>query len=116
MKRIKKLTSFMGLILLLILNTVCSNSSKIISEWEISRAFNASQIDLEKSPYPRFYTIFAAGWQTIESDESGLVEINKHIEVKENQPEVILARKIFRADKSKDYQLSFGFSQESSHL
>ena len=114
MKRIKKLTSFIGLILLLILNTVCSNSSKIISDWEISRVFNASQIDLEQSPYPRFYTIFAAGWQKIQSDESGLVDIGKQIEVKENEPELILARTIFRSEESKNFNFSFGFSQETS--
>ena len=100
--------------LLLIINSVCSNSSKVITEWEISRSFNATQIDLEKSPYPRFYTIFTAGWQKIQSEASGLVDITKHIEAKENEPEVILARTLFRSDEIKDFQLSFGFSQETS--
>jgi sugar lactone lactonase YvrE len=113
MKR-TKLKSLIIFIFLLILNSVCSNSSNIITEWNISKSFNASQIDLEKSPYPRFYTIFAAGWQNIHAEASGLVDITKHIEEKQNEPEVILARTIFRSDEIKDFQLSFGFSQETS--
>jgi len=114
MKRRTILRALIIFILLLILNSVCSNSSKIITEWEISRSFNAAQIDLEKSPYPRFYTIFAAGWQKIQAEASGLINIGKHIEVKENEPEVILARKIFQFEQSKNFKLTFGFSQESS--
>jgi sugar lactone lactonase YvrE len=86
----------------------------MITRWEMSKAFNASRIDLKTGPYPRFYTIFFAGWRPVESEPSGLVNISRYAKRSGRDPDCVLARKIFFSPDRRMVQLSFGYSDEAS--
>jgi sugar lactone lactonase YvrE len=86
----------------------------MITEWEVSKAFNAARVDLKAGPYPRFYTIFFAGWQPVESELSGLVNISRYAKRSGRDPDCVLARKIFFSPDRREIQLSFGYSDEAS--
>ncbi|MFH1755454.1 MAG: SMP-30/gluconolactonase/LRE family protein [Candidatus Latescibacterota bacterium] len=86
----------------------------VITNWEISKAFNAEKIDLKTGMYPRFYTIFSAGWREVTSEASGLVNVSRYARRSGQAPDCILARKIFRSADKKDINLSFGYSDEAS--
>ncbi len=86
----------------------------MITEWEISKAFNAARVDLKTGPYPRFYTIFAAGWHAITSEASGLVNVSRYAKRSGRDPDCVLARKIFYSPDRREILLSFGYSDEVS--
>ncbi len=46
-----------------------------LDAWDISKPFSADQVD--RTRYPHFFTIFQAGWQSVEAEVSGLVNISK---------------------------------------
>ena len=84
----------------------------MMMDWEISKVFNAEKIDIELVDYPRFYQIFYAGWQKVNAEPSGLVDIARFVNRNGQHPECILARAIIRSDKKQDIKLSFGYSDE----
>ncbi len=83
-----------------------------VTAWQISRAFPADRVDRER--YPRFYGIFAAGWEAIESEPSGLVDVARYRERGTGGADCVWARTIVRAEARQRVRLSFGYSDEVS--
>lgn len=82
----------------------------MITDWEVSRPFLASQMNLEA--YPQFYQIFYGRWQEVQSEPSGLVNISRHVPRTGAGPDVVMARKVFRSDEKQTVRLSFGYSDD----
>jgi len=83
-----------------------------MSDWEISRALPANQVDM--SVYPRFSLIFAAQWQKVTAEASGLVDIARHVKRANRTGDCVLARSVFRADRRSRVKLSLGYSDKVS--
>jgi hypothetical protein len=83
-----------------------------ISKWQVSQPFPAAQIDLKMMPYPRFYTIFSAGWRDVQAQPSGLVDLSRIAAQAEGQPTCVLVRTIFQSKMRGTLGISFGFSDE----
>jgi len=81
-----------------------------IMDWEISRMFPAPPGP--RDVYPRFYTIYFAGWEQVTPEPSGLVDIARYRQRSGQSPELVLARAIVRADQRQEITLSFGYSDE----
>ncbi len=86
----------------------------MITEWELSKAFPAGQVDLEQTPYPRFFTIFYGGWRKVETEPPGLLNVSRYAKRSGQAPDCVLARHIFRSDEIQDLKLSFGYSDEAA--
>ncbi|UCH98220.1 MAG: hypothetical protein JSV88_15610, partial [Candidatus Aminicenantes bacterium] len=86
----------------------------MITGWEISQAFNASQIDIAAIKYPGFYQVFFTNWQKIKPEASGLVNISRYEKRSGPTPDCILARTVIPSDKKQPIRLSFGYSDEVS--
>jgi len=71
----------------------------ILKNWEISRLFDAVQIN--RDMYPHFYVIFMSGWHKIEPDDSGVLNIEKTILPGYHIPAspLIFGRTVFQWDK-----------------
>ena len=85
---------------------------EILTDWELSKPFKASKIDIELVSYPRFYQIFSAGWQKVKSEPNGLVDIAKYAKRTKGGPDCAMARTIVRSDKKQLVRLNFGYSDE----
>jgi len=81
-----------------------------LTDWEISRPFPTNQVD--RSAYPHFFSIFHAGWRTVEAEASGLVNVSKYVEQPAREPQCILARTVVRCDRKQDAHLLFGYSDD----
>ena len=88
------------------------NLSTAILEWEVSQPFPATQIDLKVVPYPRFYTIFAAEWQKVTADSTGIMDITNYVQKAEGQPTCVLVRTIFRSDTRQDMRIAVSYNDE----
>jgi len=86
--------------------------ANMIREWEISKAFKASKLDISKEKYPRFYKIFATKWRKVTAEASGLINISRYETRSGPAPDCIYARTVIRSDKKQDIKLSFGCSDE----
>lgn len=84
----------------------------LISGWQVSRAFKAVGLDMAGAKYPNFYQVFYAGWQGIEAEPTGLVDIARHVSRSAGGPDCVFARTIFRADQKQAIRLFFGYSDE----
>jgi len=82
----------------------------VITEWEISKPFKPRRINRDR--YPRFFSLFSAGWKKVGSDPSGLVDLYRHVVRRGQGPDCILARKIFRSDRGQEVKLTLGYSDE----
>jgi sugar lactone lactonase YvrE len=80
-----------------------------ITEWGISQIYPARAANREV--YPHFYAVFFAGWQNVTAEPSGLVDIARYLERGE-EPNIVLARTIFRSDGKQTIKMSFGYSDE----
>jgi sugar lactone lactonase YvrE len=81
-----------------------------ITNWEVSRAIKAERVNRET--YPGFMAIFGAGWQKVEAEPSGLVDIGRYATRSEGGPDLVFARTIVRASEAQDVKFSFGYSDE----
>lgn len=88
--------------------------ANMITEWEISGAFNASKMDIAKIKYPRFYQVFFSKWQKVKPEASGLVNISRYEPRIGPAPDCIMARTVIRSDKKQPIRFSFGYSDEVS--
>ncbi|MCK4871577.1 MAG: SMP-30/gluconolactonase/LRE family protein [Phycisphaerales bacterium] len=82
----------------------------VITEWEVSRVVSASRVDPDQ--YPPFFFVFAAQWQPVEAEPTGLVNLSKHIQRTGQEPDCVFARTIFRSDEERDIELTFGYSDD----
>lgn len=81
-----------------------------ITDWEISRPFKTTRINTKE--YPRFFTVFNAGWRKVDVEPSGLVNVSRYAKSEGQGPDCVLARTIVRSDKKQDVTLDFGYSDE----
>jgi hypothetical protein len=81
-----------------------------IVDWEISRIYPAPPEPIEI--YPRFYTIYFAGWEKVSAEPSGLVDIARYRQRTGASPELVLTRTIVRAEERGEINLSFGYSDQ----
>ena len=83
-----------------------------ITEWQVSQAFEAGQLDLATVEYPRFYSIFYAGWENVTSEPSGLVDVSRLRKKDGADSSCVMARALFNSDKKQRIRLSLGYSDE----
>jgi len=81
-----------------------------IMEWELSRAYPSTRVN--RSRYPRFYSIFYADWENVVADSTGLVDIARHRAWNRSGADLVLARKIIRSDEAQRVKFSFGYSDQ----
>jgi len=82
--------------------------SRAIGGWEISRTLPGAQID--RRAYPRFFLIFAGGWEPVGGEPSDLIDISRHRTWGPNA-DLVFARTIVRSDREQDVVLAFGASE-----
>ena len=81
-----------------------------IVDWDVSRAFKAERVNREE--YPGFMTIFGAGWQRVEAEPSGFVDIGRYAQRSEGGQDLVFARTVVRVTETRDVKFSFGYSDE----
>lgn len=81
-----------------------------IARWEVSRAIKAERVNREA--YPGFLAIANAGWQQVEAEPSGLVDVGRYAERSEGGPDLVFARATLLSPESQDIEFSFGYSDE----
>lgn len=79
----------------------------MFTEWELSQAFDMTQIDLERTPEQQGITDVT--WRKVESDPSGLVDIARY-EGRKSIADCVFARTTIQADKDTVLNLKFGYS------
>jgi sugar lactone lactonase YvrE len=79
----------------------------MIADWEISRAFDISQIDLEQTPDQQGITDIT--WQKVQSDPTGLVDVSRYRE-RSGAADCIFARTTINSDRDTVLNLRFGYS------
>ncbi|MFG0258530.1 MAG: SMP-30/gluconolactonase/LRE family protein [Phycisphaerales bacterium JB043] len=79
-----------------------------LRDWEISRIFPTQSLDL--STYPRFYQVFYSGWERVQADQRGLVNLSKHRKHTRNASETVYARTFLNSDEAQTVRLSVGYS------
>jgi hypothetical protein len=77
-------------------------------EWEISKLLKTSVYNADK--YPRFFGIFSAGWEKVNSDVNGMVNVSKYRKPERNGKDCIYARKTIYSEKSQSVKMAFGYS------
>ncbi|MBE0593679.1 MAG: SMP-30/gluconolactonase/LRE family protein, partial [Gemmatimonadales bacterium] len=81
-----------------------------ITDWEISRAFKIGQAN--RDAYPRFYFIHAAGWEAVQPDARGLVDVARYRKPATGGGDAVLVRTVVRTDRRRDVAFTFGYSDE----
>ena len=56
--------------------------------------------------------IFGAGWQKVQAESSGLVDISRYAERSEGGPDLVFARTAVRSTETQDVKFSFVYSDE----
>jgi sugar lactone lactonase YvrE len=79
----------------------------IITDWKISRSFDISQINLEKTPDQQGITDIV--WQKVQSDPTGLVDVSRY-RGRSGAADCIFARTNLHADRDTVLNLRFGYS------
>jgi len=82
----------------------------VITDWEISQSFKAERAN--RQVYPRFYTLFYAGWEPVTARPSGLVDLARYRQRTEGGADALLARTVIRSERTQDITFHFGYSDE----
>ena len=80
----------------------------IFKDWEISKAFRASEIDFEK-PYDK-QNLPAIEWQNIQCEPSGMINLSRYMGRSGPETDCIWARTTLSFDKAQTKELKFGYS------
>ncbi len=80
----------------------------MITQWELSRPFKHSEIDIERTPAAQGFTELE--WREVTADPSGLVDVSRYIRRAPGEPDWVWARKIIKAESARTMELSFGYS------
>ncbi len=80
----------------------------MLTEWEISQPIKYSQIDLEKTPGQQ--GVENLNWQKVPCENSGLVNVSRHIQRQGREPDFVFARTTIQANERKPMELKFGYS------
>jgi sugar lactone lactonase YvrE len=111
--RFSKGSTFILLITVFLLSGF--NARGAIVSWELSKSFPAGRVNLETANYPRFYTIFFAQWRAVSAEPTGLINISTYSDPADSpEPDLVLARHIFRCEKAQQFNLTFGFGDEAA--
>ncbi|HUI29631.1 MAG TPA: hypothetical protein VLX91_05405 [Candidatus Acidoferrales bacterium] len=80
-----------------------------ITDWEISKSFSKK---IMFQTYPYFYSIYYAGWEKIEAEENGLVNISRYRRLDEKNPQFIWARSYITSDADRIIKVAFAYSDQ----
>jgi sugar lactone lactonase YvrE len=80
----------------------------MITEWELSQAFEYNLLDLKN--YPSQHILKKVEWKSVVSEPSGLVNVSRYVRKGPVVPGIVLARTMVSADKEKLIELQFGYS------
>ena len=80
----------------------------MITEWELSQTFKASEIDLER--HPEDQGLRDVTWQRVQCEPSGLVNIACYAGRSGREPDCIWARTTIHTDKDEVREYQFGYS------
>jgi hypothetical protein len=81
----------------------------VLSRWELSRAFADGEVDLDA--YPAVAHSEEAGWQAVQSEASGLVNVSRYRSMP-TRPSIVLARTTLRAERDQLKKLHVGYSDD----
>ena len=84
----------------------------MIAEWELSRAFKATQRDTEH--YPDEKELAEVKWKKVEAEPPGLVNISRYVQFSRTEPEFIMAKTTIHSEKDQMKKFFFGYSDEIS--
>ncbi len=87
---------------------VIETPEEMLVDWDVSVAFQAKL--LNRDNYPRFYTIFNAGWEKIKPEPGGLINIARLRKRTGQEADAIMARTNIYSEKRKKVKLEFGYS------
>ncbi|MCP4713047.1 MAG: hypothetical protein GY869_30835, partial [Planctomycetes bacterium] len=79
----------------------------MITEWELSQPFKASDVDFELSPEQQGITDIT--WNSIQSDPSGLVDIARYTGQTSRAGNIVWARTTIHADQDEVREFQFGY-------
>jgi len=80
----------------------------MITEWEVSQAFEYSYLDLKR--YPPQDKLKKVEWKSAVSEPSGLVNVSRYTRKGPVVPGIVMARTTIPSDKEKLMELQFGYS------
>jgi len=80
----------------------------IIRDWEISRSFSISDLDLDA--YPLGQDLGDVGWRPVTAQPNGLVNIARFMGRQTREPECVLARTVLVSDAAETREIRFGYS------
>jgi len=80
----------------------------MITEWEVSQAFEYSFFDLKR--YPPQDKLKKVEWKSAVSEPSGLVNVSRYARKSPVVPGIVLARTTITSDREKLMELQFGYS------
>jgi len=84
----------------------------MITEWELSRPFLLSQIDIER--YPGEEMPGDMGWQAVHSEPAGLVDVSRYYGRTGREPDCVFARVMMPSNGNEVKKLLFGYSDAIS--
>jgi sugar lactone lactonase YvrE len=84
--------------------------SGVLTDWQISKAFDAAQIDADA--YPPFFVQFRAEWQDVQSEPSGLIDVARYVPRTRGRADCVFARTTVRARRNRTAKLAFGYSDD----
>lgn len=82
----------------------------VVAAWSLSRPFVRPDSVIRELPGEAL----AAGWRTVESEPSGLVPFDRHMERPEGGPAAVLAGIRLRSDGERVVPIDLGFSDDAS--
>lgn len=77
-------------------------------EWNISKLQQSSAFNAEI--YPRFFPLFYAGWEKVDSDVNGLLNISKYRKPVKGKQDCVYVRKMIYSESDKIVKMAFGYS------
>ncbi len=86
----------------------------VIAEWEISRPFQATEVDDERAPAAQGLNDLR--WQRVTAEPSGLVDFGRYAKRPGREPSIICAKTTVRSDKGETMKMLFGYSDAVSIL
>ncbi|UCE19597.1 MAG: SMP-30/gluconolactonase/LRE family protein [Gemmatimonadota bacterium] len=80
----------------------------MITEWELSQGFKASEVDLERPPEDQGFRDLT--WQRVRCEPSGLVNVARYVGRSGRAPDCVWARTTIHSDKDEIREYQFGYS------
>ena len=84
----------------------------MITEWQISQIFKATQMD--RGTYPSEKDLANLTWQKVNIEPSGLVNVARFVKFSLTEPECVLAKTTLFSEKDEVKKFLFGYSDEIS--